>query len=66
MEEQEERGYEQTQVAKAHLVLLMQAGYSWHKAAVTARLRISQSTAYRLVIASVSAIARNSANCYVP
>jgi transposase len=49
MEEHEERGYEQTQVAKAHLVMLMQMGYPWHKAAVTAGLHTSRSTAYRLL-----------------
>ena len=49
MEEQEERGYEQAQAAKAHLVMFMQTGYSWQKAAATTGLQISRSTAYRLV-----------------
>lgn len=49
MEEQEERGYQQTQAAKADLVMLMQMGYPWQKAAATTGLQISRSTAYRLV-----------------
>jgi transposase len=49
MGEHEERGYEQTQAAKVHLVMLMQMGYPWHKAAVTAGLHMSRSTAYRLL-----------------
>ena len=48
MEEQEERGHEHDQAAKAHLVLLMQGGYSWQKAATIVGLHISRSTAYRL------------------
>lgn len=49
MEGKEERGYDQAQAAKAHLVTLMQVGYPWQKAATTAGLQISRSTAYRLV-----------------
>jgi transposase len=49
MEEQGERGYEQTQAAKAHLVMFMQMGYPWQKAVATTGLQISRSTAYRLV-----------------
>jgi len=47
MGEQEERGDEQAQAAKASLVRLMQMGYPWQKAVTTARLHISRSTAYR-------------------
>jgi hypothetical protein len=32
MKEQEERSHEQDQTSKAHLVLLMQMGYSWQEA----------------------------------
>jgi transposase len=49
MEEQEERGHEHAQAAKAHLVMLMQMGYLWHKAAASAGLQIGRSTAYRLL-----------------
>jgi len=49
MEGQEERGYDQAQAAKAHLITLMQMGYPWQKAATTAGLQISRSTAYRWV-----------------
>ena len=49
MEEQEERGHEHAQAAKAHLVTHMQMGYPWHKSAATAGLQIGRSTAYRLV-----------------
>lgn len=49
MEEKKERGYEQAQAAKAHLVMFMQMGYPWQKAAATTGLQISRSTAYRLV-----------------
>ncbi len=45
----EERDKEQDQAAKAHLVKLMQMGYCWQKAAATAGLHISRSTAYRLL-----------------
>ena len=49
MEEQKERGDERAQAAKAYLVMLMQMGYPWQKAAATTGLQISRSTAYRLV-----------------
>lgn len=49
MEEKEDLGHERAQAAKAHLVSLMRAGYPWHKAAATAGLQISRSTAYRLL-----------------
>jgi transposase len=49
MEKQEARDNEHDQAARMHLVMLMQAGYPWHKAAATAGLHISRSTAYRLV-----------------
>ena len=48
MGEQKERGNEHDQVAKAHLVMLMQMGYPWQQAAATAGLHVSRSTAYRL------------------
>ncbi|WP_220196855.1 helix-turn-helix domain-containing protein [Ktedonospora formicarum] len=47
MEEQEARDKEHDQAAKTHLVMLMQVGYPWHKAA--AGLHMSRLTAYRLV-----------------
>lgn len=49
MEEQEARGNEHDQVAKKHLIMLMQAGYSWQKAAAMVGLQISRSTVYRLL-----------------
>src|SRR5437879_2018275 len=49
MEEQEESKHEHNQAAKAHLALLMKAGYPWYKAVATAGLHISRSTAYRLL-----------------
>ena len=49
MEERETFDHEHHQAAKAQLVLLMQTGYPWHKAAATAGLQISRSTAYRLL-----------------
>lgn len=49
MEEQKERGDEQAQAAKTHLVMFMQMGYPWQKAVATTGLQISRSTAYRLV-----------------
>ncbi len=49
MEELEARGNEHDQAAKMHLVMLMQAGYPWQKAAATAGFHISRKTAYRLV-----------------
>lgn len=49
VEKKEERSHEHDQAAKAHLVLLMQKGYPWQKAAAMAGLHISRSTAYRLV-----------------
>jgi transposase len=48
VEEKKEQDYEDAQAAKAHLVTLMQMGYSWQKAATTAGLQISRSTVYRL------------------
>src|SRR5258708_16467581 len=48
VEKKEERSHEHDQAAKAHLVLLMQKGYPWQKAAAMAGLHISRSTAYRL------------------
>ncbi len=41
MEEQEERGHDHDQTAKAHLVMVMQMGYPWQKAAAIAGLHIS-------------------------
>jgi transposase len=49
MEEKETFDHEHHQATKAQLVLLMQTGYPWHKAAATAGLQISRSTAYRLL-----------------
>ena len=49
MEERETFDHEHHQAAKAQLVLLMQTEYPWHKAAATAGLQISRSTAYRLL-----------------
>ena len=49
MEEKKDLGHEHDQAAKAHLVRLMQMGHPWQKAATTAGLQISQSTAYRWV-----------------
>lgn len=49
MDVEEKQDHERHQATKAHLVMLMQAGYPWHKAAATAGLQISRSTAYRLL-----------------
>jgi transposase len=49
MEEKKDLSHEPDQAAKAHLVRLMQMGYPWQKAAITAGLQISRSTAYRWV-----------------
>src|SRR5258708_10357714 len=49
VEKKEERSHEHDQAAKAHLVLLMQKGYPWQKAAAMAGVHISRSTAYRRV-----------------
>ena len=54
MEEQEARDNGYDQAAKTHLVMLMQAGSPWHKAATTAGLQISRSTAYRLLQAGLT------------
>jgi transposase len=49
MEEKKDLSHEPDQAAKAHQVRLMQMGYPWQKAAITAGLQISRSTAYRWV-----------------
>lgn len=49
MEEQDEKSLEPSKIAKVLLISLMQAGSPWHKAAATAGLQISRSTAYRLL-----------------
>jgi transposase len=48
MEEQMRKALNPREIAKAHLISLMQAGYPWQKAAAMAGLHISRSTAYRL------------------
>jgi transposase len=48
----EKLDHERDQGAKAHLIMLMQAGYPWHKAVAATGLHISRSTAYRLVQAA--------------
>jgi transposase len=49
MEEQDKKSLEPSKIAKMLLISLMQAGSPWHKAAATAGLQISRSTAYRLL-----------------
>jgi transposase len=49
VEEKEDLGHEHDQAAKAHLVMLMQMGYSWREAQAQAGVHISRSTAYRLL-----------------
>ena len=40
---------EQRRAAKEQMIVLMQAGYQWQKAAAQAGIQISRSTAYRLL-----------------
>jgi transposase len=49
MEEKKDLGHEPDQAVKAHLVRLMQMGYSWQEAKAQTGLQVSRSTAYRLV-----------------
>ena len=52
MAEKEKRNRECDQVAKAHLVMLMQGGYPWQEAKAQAGLQISRSTTCRLLTGS--------------
>lgn len=40
---------EQRQVAKEHMIALMQAGHSWREAATRAGIQTSRAAAYRLL-----------------
>lgn len=58
MEKQEARDNEHDQAARMHLVMLMQAGYPWHKAAATAGLHISRSTVRRRLLFAIKGVSR--------
>jgi hypothetical protein len=44
VEEKKDQSHKPDQAAKAHLVRLMQMGYPWQKAGITAGLQVSRST----------------------